>query len=374
MLHLQKRSAPSELSPVSALNLKALADARSEKGDFLSVYFATNNKDDIRFVASRLKLISKVLPEDLRGSFSKTLSLAEKCLSEPRLKGERGRVVFASGAESFLNIYRLSLEFDPLVVWDNSPFLLPLARLRDDYEDYALLLIDSREAKLFLVRSDMMEEKDNISIDLINKHKKGGWSQMRFSRLRKEAIKSFINQVAEDLRALEDQKIRGLVVAGPGEAKYQLVEVIPTNLRNKLLGIIDISMDISPRNLMKLGDQVAQESDNVQGKKKVLMLKDAILKGLPASYGLMEVKHALEEGRVNYLLIRKDFHLPGMICKKCRIIHETHENCPTCGEEMAALRLEELLEIAQNTGTYVEFVEKDEFLESIGGLGAILRY
>ena len=130
-----------------------------------------------------------------------------------------------------MNIYRLSPEFEPLVVWDSSPFLLPLARLRDDYEDYALLLIDSREAKLFLVRSDIIEEKDNISIDLINKHKKGGWSQMRFNRLRKEAIKSFLYQVAEDLRVLEDQEIRGLVVAGPGEAKYQLVEVIPTMLR-----------------------------------------------------------------------------------------------------------------------------------------------
>ena len=41
---------------------------------------------------------------------------------------------------------------------------------------------------------------------------------------------------------------------------------------------------------------------------------------------------------------------------------------------MTALRLEELLEIAQNTGSDVEFVEEDEFLESIGGLGAILRY
>ena len=38
------------------------------------------------------------------------------------------------------------------------------------------------------------------------------------------------------------------------------------------------------------------------------------------------------------------------------------------------LRLEELLEMAQNTGAGVDFIEKDEFLESIGDLGAILRY
>jgi peptide chain release factor subunit 1 len=36
--------------------------------------------------------------------------------------------------------------------------------------------------------------------------------------------------------------------------------------------------------------------------------------------------------------------------------------------------LEELYELAQRTGAEVEFVEEDEFLQSIGGVGAILRY
>jgi len=36
--------------------------------------------------------------------------------------------------------------------------------------------------------------------------------------------------------------------------------------------------------------------------------------------------------------------------------------------------LEELYELAQRTGAEVEFVEEDEFLRSLGGVGAILRY
>ena len=62
MPHLQKKSEPPELSPVSALNLKALANARSEKDDFLSVYFSTNNNDDRQFVASRLKFDQQGAP------------------------------------------------------------------------------------------------------------------------------------------------------------------------------------------------------------------------------------------------------------------------------------------------------------------------
>ena len=102
-------------------------------------------------------------------------------------------MIFASASASaqsgFLHVYRVGVELEPLVVWDSSPFLLPLARLRKDYEDYGLLLIASQEYRLFLVRSKVAVEKEKRSIDLMNKHKKGGWSQMRFNRLRRGAIK-----------------------------------------------------------------------------------------------------------------------------------------------------------------------------------------
>ena len=66
------------------------------------------------------------------------------------------------------------------MVWDSSPFLLPLARLRKDYEDYGLLLIDPQEARLFLVRSKVAEEMEKRSIYLINKHKKAGGARCAF--------------------------------------------------------------------------------------------------------------------------------------------------------------------------------------------------
>jgi peptide chain release factor subunit 1 len=63
-----------------------------------------------------------------------------------------------------------------------------------------------------------------------------------------------------------------------------------------------------------------------------------------------------------------------MICMSCHHVHVEGEKCPTCGGEMAALQLEELYEMAEKTGAEVVLVEDDEFLESIGHIGAILRY
>ena len=220
-------------------------------------------------------------------------------LSAPGVKGERGRVIFASATAGFKHVYRLSAERQPLVVWASSPFLLPLARLKEEYEDYGLLLIDSQEARLFLVRSDLLEENDKASIDLMNKHKKGGWSQMRYNRLRKGQISSFFTQLIKDLQKNEDlTKMRGLVVAGPGDAKGQLVEMMPQALKDKVIGTVDISMDASSKDLVNIGKDFAHEEELSREKVLAEKLKEAVLRGHLAACGLAEVGNALKDGGV----------------------------------------------------------------------------
>lgn len=364
------------VTSLTDIDLHALAEVKDELDTFLTVYFrATGRDSDQSFVASRLSAIQKALPKDRLVAFEETLGMVEHALSAPAVKGERGRVIFASAPNGFLQIYRVSMEPEPLVVWDSSPFLLPLAKLREEYQDYGLLLIDSQEARLFLVKSDLLEENEKASIDLMNKHKKGGWSQMRYNRLRRGQIHSFFTQLIEDLQKNEDlSRMRGLVVAGPGEAKGQLIEMMPPALKDKVLGTVDTSMEAPSRDLARQGKDRADEDERSREKVLAEKLKEAVLRGHPAAYGLIEVRNALLEGRVNCLLITKGFALPGMICKSCYHIDSSGEKCPTCGSEAAALSLENLYELAENMGTEVVLVEDDAFLESIGNLGAILRY
>ncbi len=365
-----------KLTSLTEIDLHSLAEIRDEKDTFLTVYFGTTGRDsDKSFVTSRLNAIKKALPKDLLETFKETLGSAESALSAPGVKGERGRVIFASAAAGFLHVYRLSVEPEPLVVWDSSPFLLPLARLKEEYEDYGLLLVDSQEARLFLVRSNLLEENEKASIDLMNKHKKGGWSQMRYNRLRRGQISSFFTQLIEDLQKNEDlTKMRGLVVAGPGEAKGQLVEMMPQALKDKVIGIMDISMDASSKDLAERGKDIAYEDERSREKILAEKLKEAVLRGHSAACGLAEVGKALKDGRVDSLLISEGFALPGMICTSCHHIDSEKEKCPTCGGEAAALSLESLYELAERMGAEVVLVEDDDFLESLGNIGAILRY
>jgi len=377
-----KRVMPDGLVPITDIDLRALSEIYDEKDVYLSVYMKSSSAAELdasrSFIASRLKAMDKSLPAELRQPFRSTISLVEESVASSSWKGERSRVIFAAGPLSFLHVYCLGLEMEPLVVLDSSPFLLPLARLRDDYEDYGLLLLDSQEARLFTIRSRLLEERSQSSIDLMNKHKKGGWSQMRFSRLRKGAIKSFLGEVVEDLLGLEGlQNMRGLVIAGPAEAKIELMEMLPFQIKEKVLGLLDASMGTAPADLVEMGDRVALEKEKASGRERAGELRSAVLKGQLYASGADPVREALLQGRVKSLLLLDGFVIPGWICESCQYFQEGSqpESCPRCNGITSRVNLlEELYELAQKTGAEVEFVEEDDFLRSLGGVGAILRY
>mgnify|MGYP001178185671 FL=1 len=378
-----KRVMPEGLLPVTEIDLRALSEIYDERDIYLSVYMKSSSTSELdssrSFIASRFKAMEKSLPaDDLRQPFRSTMSLVEEAMASLPWKGERSRVIFACGPLSFLHVYRLGLEVEPLVVLDTSPFLLPLARLRDDYEDYGILLLNSQEARLFTIRSRLLEEKSQSSIDLMNKHKKGGWSQMRYSRLRKGAIKSFLAEVVEDLARLEGlENMRGLVIAGPGEAKIELMEMLSPQIKERVMGLLDVSMGVKPADLVEMGDRLALDKERSLSRERAAELKSAVLKGRLYASGADPVRDALLQGRVKSLLLLDGFVIPGWICESCQYFQEGSqpEGCPRCnGRTSRVNRREELYELAQRTGAEVEFVEEDEFLRSLGGVGAILRY
>ena len=369
--------------PVTDIDIRALAEIYAENDVYLSIYLPVGGRENERlnriYVDSRTKAIKKVLSSDLGSEFEKTFAMIEKSVFEPGVSGEKGRIIFACSSESFLHVYRLAVEPERSLVLDTSPFLLPLARLRDDYDDYGMLLVDSREARFVCIRSDLAEEKKHLSTDLMNKHKKGGWSQMRFNHLRKEAIKSFFSEVAEDVRGTCDNlQTRGLIIAGPGSAKNQLLEMLPKDVQQKVLDVIDVPMDISGNELVEVGDAVLHENETSVSKKITEELKGEILRSGLGVSGVEDVRQALENGRVNVLLILKDSSVPGWICERCQNLQSNArppEECDRCGGPTSAVNVvEELYEMAQRTAAEVEFVEKEDFLDSGDVVGALLRY
>lgn len=372
-----------DLTPVTEIDIRALTEISNDKPVYLSIYLPVSGKESDHlnrlFVESRLKAIRKALPHELHDQFETTFSMVEEWLFGKPVSGEKGRIVFACSSCSFLHMYRTGVEPQSYMVLDTSPFVLPLGKLRADYEDYGILLVDSREAKFFCIRSDVAEEKKHLFTDLMNKHKKGGWSQMRFNHLRKGAIKSFLSEVADNIHSTCDSfPTRGLIIAGPGNAKHQLIEMLPKDVEQWILGVVDIPMNASDGELVEAGDDILHEDERSMSMRRVTDFRTEMLRGGLAVHGITAVKDALEQGRVNILFVLQGLSVPGWICERCQNLQANArppKECKMCGGPTFVVNvLEEFYELAQKTGAEVEFIKPDDLLDPEDVVAALLRY
>jgi len=241
----------------------------------------------------------------------------------------------------------------------------------DEWETFSLILVNTNSAKIYSVSFGEIADSKKLSADIMNKHKKGGWSQARFNRLRRGAIHSFFTEVVEELEKRADDQI---IVAGPGTAKNKFIEMLPQHLNEKVIDLIDI--DISDENkLLKESIHLMSEKEQRESSEAVKHLKQEILKDGLAVYGPMETLEAVQNGQVELLIIEKDYKLPGWICENCQAVREgTADKCPYCNNNTSKVDvIEEILEFAERTDAEIEFTD-DEEIKDLGHVGGILRY
>jgi len=173
--------------------LSELYDVDSEDR-FVSLYM--NKDDDRKFIERRMKACKSVFKGNDLKHFGDTM---DDILNALKQTAWTSIAVFASRKHNFLKTVSLTVEVDNTLIVDSSPYLRPLARIQDEWETFTLVLLNSNHAKIFSVSLGKTEHEKTLSKDIMNKHKKGGWSQARFNRLRRGAIHAFLKEVEEVL-------------------------------------------------------------------------------------------------------------------------------------------------------------------------------
>jgi len=339
---------------------------KDSKDTFISLYLGKgfNNK----FIVRRENEIKKLLKNEEHNNFIETLNQIREILQKNKNKNI---AIFASKKNNFLKYYISNVEFENLLIVDSSPYIRPLARINDEWESFTFLLINTNYAKIFSVSMGEIDDTKKLSADIMSKHKKGGWSQARFNRIRKGAIDKFYSDVIDELQKRVDEQI---IIAGPGTAKNHLADKLPQHLKEKLVDIIDISID-DENKLLKESIEVISNKEKTDSIKAVKFLKSEILKDGLAVYGIEETLKAVKNGQVELLIIEKDKKIKGWICEKCQVIKTgSNDKCPYCSGPISEVDvLEEILEFAERTDAKIEFTE-DEEIANLGHIGAILRY
>lgn len=290
-----------------------------------------------------------------------------------------------------------------------SEFLLSsLEEMIKPKETYGLIVIGRKESAVGWVRGTHLEAVREFTSGIHGKFKAGGQSQRRFERLIEEGELRFYRRIADDVNKifLEIEELNGIFVGGPGLSKEGFVadDNLDYRLREKIIDVVDIGYS-GTEGLRALVDKVKdQMADSKYVRERQVMqqfLKNISNESGLATYGLEDVRKALNYGAVDMLIISEkvDLYELKLECSNCgyseiRTAREQElkkmqsliqaEICPKCSSNTFNIVekksiIEELGEIAEKTGTDVEILsseteEGESLYSTFGGVVAILRF
>lgn len=291
--------------------------------------------------------------------------------------GARAVAIFV-GPDGFLEEHALQSHLPTRLVFDSSPYVAPLARYADDNESFALVLMDSEHAAIFIIWAGKADLHKELETSLIGRHRNGGMSQMRYQRHRKGQVDTFYDHVIDHLSIImSDEKVTRIAVAGPGGAKRAFVPRLPKAMQANVAVVLDVDFKEGPADdaLVRRFVSLMRDEEAKQSSKWAEALRRELIVGELAMTGALECARMAAAGRVERLLVLGGATMAGAKCEEHQVVFARSQTCH-CGSKGADVDLvNEAVEFTSRAGGECEFVDApDAFMTEAGGVGALLRW
>lgn len=290
----------------------------------------------------------------------------------------RGVALFACSGAGLWEAVTASRSLRDRLVVGPRPHLVPLEALVEMAESFCTAIVDREKARIFLSSLGEIEEVSPVLDDVPGRHDQGGWAQARLGRHIEDHVQRHLKRVADALLRLHQRRrYDHLVLAGPEQAVAELERELHDYVRRTILGrtslpltasaeeVLDravaLERDLEDRREREAVDRVAQEAGADTGR---------------AVAGMGPTLAALEENRVDTLVVRDGLRATGVRCSSCGHLALDGRRCEVCGgptEDVPDL-VEEAVEAGLRLRCRVETVRDGAVLDRSGGIGALLRF
>lgn len=291
-------------------------------------------------------------------------------------EGAHAVAVFASNAAGLFEVLPLPRSARPRVAIGHSPLVGPLVRL-ERRERWCVALVSRRDARIFRGSPDGLREIEQIHDVVFGQHDQGGWSQARYQRgIEKEKDDHLRNTADALMKHFKRRPFQRLILGGPREVVADFESKLHGYLSERLAGRIEVDVDSSTAEQVLRKAQPLFEA--LEDEREAAAL-ERLGEGGRAALGLDEVLRALNERRVECLLLDERFAAPGASCPECGWLGPHGERtCPVEGRELE--QLDDLTEAAieltlqQSAEILAVRRRREELGERAGGVAALLRF
>ncbi|HSM23732.1 MAG TPA: hypothetical protein VK856_02600 [Anaerolineaceae bacterium] len=297
----------------------------------------------------------------------------------------RSIALFSDQHNNFFRAYPIALPVPDLVHVGMRPNVRPLAGLLDSYGGYGVVLIDKQGARLFHFHLGQLAEQEGILGDAVKQIKQGGSgvTGMRggiASQTRgvDEVVERNMREIINfSVRFFEQKHIRRILLSGTDDNISLFKSYLPKMWLSLIVGTFPAAMTTSPQEILAKALEIGDRAENGREKQLVEKLITQASKQANGIVGLEPTLSAVNEGRVQSLVVGHGYQVSGFRCPQCNMI-TSHSDivCKQCESEAVQISdvIASAVSMTLKNGGEVDVIKSDQGLIDAGNIGAFLRY
>ena len=258
------------------------------------------------------------------------------------------------------------------------PYVLPLEALIETYESFCTVLVDREKARIFLASTGSIEEESDVLDDVPGQHDQGGWSQARYQRHIGEHVQQHYKHVAEVvLRFYQRRSFDHLILGGPEEVLAEFERHLHDYVRRRVVARTSLPVTASADDVLERSLAVEERLEAERERRVLERLRAEAAAGRQAVLGLEPVLGALNDGRVDTLVVPLGLSRPGMRCAECGRLAVGGRTCRTCGGRLRPVTdvVDDAVAAALRQSSRVQTLTLIDPRDGEGReVGALLRY
>lgn len=371
------------MTVLSDASIRELAGIRGEVGPITTCYLDVDGRRLVRHqdVEQELETLLRSARQRADGepSVLEDLARIEKYVRAGIDRhGVRGMVFFASAANDLWEVIPLPVRVRSQVVINAAPAVGQLESIVQGHEPIGVLLADRQRARLFVFELGQLVEHSELLDELPRDYDTRGQSERGTpeNHVEELAQQHLRHAARAAFQVFQERPFQHLLIAATDSVASDLESALHPYLRERLGGRLHLPIDASEIAVQEAAEALEVELEKAHDAAVVERLREAVATGRRGVAGLAATLEALNEHRVERLVVSKGFAKEGWRCPETDTLHAVGPTHPTTGASMVRVPdvVEDAIEAALATKVPVTICVADADLDVLGRVGALLRY
>jgi peptide subunit release factor 1 (eRF1) len=313
--------------------------------------------------------------EDLR----RILDLAEQLHGNQA----RGKVVFACGARDIWHEFDVPAGVATTKLFVNRRFhLRPLAAVFSEYPRLWVALVERQSARFVEIQFEQVQEHAAL-MNPVPRHGRSdgysGYDAGHSERHEENDYRRHYQIVAETLKHAAEKKQFEALIIGCRDVNWpEFHGLLHPYVQKKILGHFSADLGtLTDAQAKQEAERIVRESLQQHHENLIREVIDGARSNGLGVTGLRRVLRATEMGEVETLLMASDYTARAVECTSCGHV-DSHlvSYCPLCGRATRQLDdvCEALVPVAIKNNICLVLVPRDETLDRVGNIAALLRF